>query len=119
MKPSDPPLDPLQRRPDESPLAFARFNVYNHLAAERRTVAAAARLLRVSRQALNETAQRHQWRERVTSIPRYDPLREQPLPEWFRSLDLEKLRGSSFAAWHRHHGAEAEEEAEGEVTPAP
>ena len=116
-KPSDPSRDPLLRRPDESPQAFARFRFYRRLAAEHRTVAAAARLLRVSRQALNETAVRHEWRERVTAIPDYDPLREQPLPDWFQALDLEKLRGSAFGAWHRHHGAD--DATEGEAPPAP
>lgn len=58
--------DPAERRPDESHRAFARFCLYRAQPAHRRNLSEVARLCRVSRQAIHQTATRHEWDKRLS-----------------------------------------------------
>lgn len=62
--------NPAQRRPDESPRAYARFRLYLALPAHKRTLAEVARVVGVTRQAIHLQAVRHDWAERLP-VPNY------------------------------------------------
>lgn len=67
--------EPLQRRPDESRLAYSRLLSYLATRPERRTIAACARVWGLSRQTVSEMAVRHHWAQRAEAWDRrLDPL---------------------------------------------
>ena len=81
---------PLRRRPDESWRAHARLLAYAAIRPEHRTIAGCARQWGLSRQAVAEMAERHNWAERAAAWDRGpDPLAaaaEAAFPELFAQL---------------------------------